>query len=146
MGIKIIATNKRAHYDYVIRQTYEAGLALVGSEVKALWAGKAQIAQAFVNIDARDEAWVHNMAIPHYEFANRHNHPEGRPRKLLLHKREILAIKGLCQREHLTIVVLKIYFKKSYVKVEIGLAKGKKKYDKRESIRDKEVRRRIRDV
>ncbi|MCY4644705.1 MAG: SsrA-binding protein SmpB [Bacteriovoracales bacterium] len=146
MGIKIIANNKRATYDYFVRETYEAGLSLRGSEVKGLWAGKAQISQAFVVIDGSNEAWAHNMGIPHYEFANRQNHPEMRPRKLLLHKKEILKIKERCQKEDLTIIVLKVYFKKSYVKMEIALAKGKKKHDKRQAMREKEGRQKIRDA
>ena len=144
MGIKIIAKNRRAHYDYFIHETYEAGLVLLGTEVKSLGAGKAQINEAFVTIDQPGEAWIHQMHIAHYEHGNRHNHPETRKRKLLLHKKEIAAIRDRVQRESLTIIALKVYFKRSHAKVEIGLAKGKKHFDKREAMKAKESDRQIR--
>ena len=143
MGIKIIAHNKKASFHYSIVEKYEAGLSLMGSEVKSLWKGKGQIHQAFVNIDSKGEAWIHNMNIAHYEFANRNNHEETRKRKLLLHRREIDKIKLRVQKEDLTIVPIKLYFKKSHIKVEIGLAKGKKKADKREDMKSRQAARHI---
>ena len=138
MSLKIIAKNKRAYYDYSVQETYEAGLCLLGTETKSLRLGKAQINEAFIYIDDHGEAWVSNMNIPHYEFGNIHNHQETRKRKLLLHKKEIIEIKNRQLKENLTIVPLKIYFKKSLAKLQIGLAKGKKKYDKRESLKKRQ--------
>ena len=143
MGIKIIAKNKRAIYDYSIHETYEAGLCLQGTEIKSLRIGGVQLTESFIAIDSWDEAWVYNMRIAHYPFGNRHNHPEVRKRKLLLHKKEIGQIKARSQRENLMIIPLKIYFKKSHAKLEIALARGKKKFDKREAIKERQAQRQI---
>ena len=144
MGIKIITKNKKAFYDYLISQTYEAGLVLKGTEIKSLRMGKAKIHEAYVNIDSKNEAWIYNMNIAHYEFGNRNNHEENRKRKLLLNKKEIKEIKDQIHQKGLSVIALKIYLKKSYGKIEIGLAKGKKKFDKREAIKTKDIERRLR--
>ena len=102
-----------------------------------------QIHDAFVVIDSQNEAWIYNMHIAHYKFGNRHNHQETRKRKLLLHKKEIKQIKDQIQKQALTVIALKLYFKKSYAKIEIGLAKGKNKFDKREAIKAREVKRQM---
>ena len=143
-SIKTIAKNKRAFYDYAILDTYEAGLCLMGTEVKGLRTGKTQLTEAFVMMSSRGEAWVHNMRIPHYQFGNRHNHPEMRKRKLLLHRKELEQIRERMQRENLNLIPLKIYFKRSHVKMEIALAKGKKQYDKRESLKAREAKKETR--
>ena len=146
MGIKIIIKNKRAFYDFFIHETYEAGLVLNGTEIKSLRMGKVQIYEAYVSIDSREEAWIYNMNIAHYEFANRHNHEENRKRKLLLHKKEIKEIKGQVHQKDLSVIALKVYLRKSCAKIEIGLAKGKKKFDKRETIKAKAVERQLRQI
>ena len=140
MGIKIIAKNKRAFYDYFIQEVYEAGLCLLGTEIKGLRTGGAQITESFITIDHKGEAWVYNMRIAHYQFGNQHNHQETRKRKLLLHKKEIEKIKARVQRENLSIIPLKIYLKNSHAKMEVGLAKGKKKFDKRETIKARDAK------
>lgn len=143
MSIQIIVKNKRAFYDYSIQETFEAGMVLLGTELKSLRSGKAQITEAFITIDNKQEAWVHNMNIAHYAFGNINNHKETRKRKLLLNKKEITTLKQRQLKENLTIIPLKIYFKKSLAKLEIGLAKGKKKYDKRESLKERQDRKQM---
>lgn len=144
MGIKIIAKNKRAHFDYQLLATFEAGLVLEGTEVKSLRAGKATIGEAYITIDKKGEAWAYNINIPHYEFGNINNHEERRKRKLLLHEKELEEIAHRTQAERLTIVPTKIYFKGSRVKLEIALGKGKKLHDKRQDAAKKTVERKLR--
>jgi SsrA-binding protein len=144
MGIKIIAKNKRASYDYFLEEKFEAGLSLVGTEVKSLRNGKVSIAEAYVRIDSKMEAWIYNMNIPHYDFGNRFNHEENRKRKLLLHKKEIEDIFHQMKAGAMSIVPTMIYFKKSHVKVEIALGKGKKLHDKRHDKAKKDVERKLR--
>lgn len=144
MGIKIIAKNKRAHFDYILLQKIEAGLVLTGTEVKSLRLGKASIREAFVQIDQSEEAWIHQMSIPPYDFGNRSNHQEKRKRKLLLSKKEIQKIHHELQTKGLTLIPTMLYFKKSLVKVEIALGKGKKLFDKRQSEAKKAVEKRLR--
>ena len=139
-GIKLIANNKKAYHDYFIEETYEAGIELVGTEVKSLRMGKCSIKESFVGIDD-GEVFVHRMNISPYEKGNIFNKDPLRTRKLLLHKYEINKLIGKQQQKGNTIVPLKVYFKDSRVKVEIGLAKGKKLYDKREDIAKKDVKR-----
>ena len=139
-SLKTIAQNKKAHHDYFIEETYEAGIELVGTEVKSLRMGKCSIKESFVGIDD-GEVFVHRMNISPYEKGNIFNKDPLRTRKLLLHKYEINKLIGKQQQKGYTIVPLKVYFKDSRVKVEIGLAKGKKLYDKREDIAKKDVKR-----
>lgn len=144
MGIKIIAKNKRASYDYHLEQKFEAGIELKGTEVKSLRSGKVTIAEAHIAVDRDGEIWAHNIKIPAYEFGNINNHEEARKRKLLLHRQEIDEIAHRAQAERLTIVPTIIYFKGSKVKIEIALAKGKKLYDKRHDQAKKDVERKLR--
>ena len=130
-GIKLIANNKKAYYDYFIEDTYEAGISLHGTEVKSLRMGRCSVKELF----------VYQMNISPYEKGNIFNKDPLRVRKLLLHKYEIRKILGQAAQKGYTIVPLKVYFKDSLVKVEIGLARGKKLYDKRDSIAKKEQRR-----
>ena len=142
-GVKIIAKNKRAFYDFAIEKKIEAGLELVGTEVKSLRTGKANIAESFATIDKNDEAWLQNLNIPHYEFGNRNNHLETRRRKLLLHKKEIQQLSHAIKAKGLTLIPLSLYFKGSLVKMEIGLGKGKKLFDKRQDQAKKDVQRKL---
>lgn len=144
MGVKIITKNKRASYDYFLHEKYEAGLSLTGTEVKSLRNGKASIGEAYVTLDKKGEVWVYNMLIPQYEFGNITNHQENRKRKLLLHRDEIAKISLSQKQNGYTIVPTSLYFKKSRVKLEFALAKGKKNYDKRESKAKQEVAKKIR--
>lgn len=143
MGIKIIARNKRAGYDYFLLEKFEAGLILKGTEVKSLREGKASLANAHITIDQANEAWAHNISIPPYEHGNMNNHQENRKRKLLLHRKELLLIQHRIKAGGMAIIPLALYFKKSHVKLEIALAKGKKKYDKRQVQAQKEVKRKL---
>lgn len=144
MGIKIIAKNKRATYDYQLLETYEAGIVLEGTEVKSLREGKGTIGEAYIAVDKKGEAWAHNINIPHYEFGNINNHEERRKRKLLLHTQELEEIAHRAQAERLTIIPIKIYFKGAKVKLEIALGKGKKLHDKRQDAAKKTVERKLR--
>ncbi len=133
--LKIIADNRKARYNYQIGETFEAGMVLTGSEVKSMRAGKASIAEAYAA--ARDgELWLYNSNVPEYKQAGRFNHLPKRPRKLLLHRRQINKLIGAVEREGMTLVPLKLYFNdKGRVKIEIALARGKKLHDKRETER-----------
>jgi SsrA-binding protein len=133
--LKIVADNRKARFNYAIGEVFEAGVALTGTEVKSLRDGKATIAEAYAA--SRDgELWLYNANIPEYLQANRFNHAPKRPRKLLLHRRQINKLVGAVEREGMTLVPLKLYFnEKGRAKVEIALARGKKLHDKRESER-----------
>jgi SsrA-binding protein len=132
---KVVADNRRARFNYEIGETFEAGIVLTGSEVKSLRAGKATIAEAYA--DARNgEIWLINCNIPEYQQAGRFNHAPKRPRKLLLHQRQIDRLAGAVDREGMTVVPLKLYFnEKGRAKVEVALARGKKLHDKRETLK-----------
>ena len=132
-----IVTNAKARRDYHILETYEAGIALKGTEVKALRAGKAQIADAFARIE-NDQAWLYNAHIDEYSFGNRENHQPKAPRKLLLHKAEIRKLFGLASVKGNALVPLSMYWKGGRVKVAIGVGKGKLQFDKREDIKKRE--------
>lgn len=144
MGIKVITKNKRAGYDFFLEDKFEAGAVLQGTEVKSLRAGKCMMTDAYCTVDKNNEAWIYNLTIPQYEFGNRQNHNETRKRKLLLHSKEIENISKSMQTKGLTLIPTMIYFKGSKVKIEIALAKGKKLFDKRESKKEKEVARKLR--
>lgn len=137
---KIIANNKKAFYDYFIEDKYEAGIELVGTEVKSLRMGKCSIKEAFVRIQ-KGEVFIYGMHISPYEKGNIFNRDPLRARKLLLHRYEIRKIEGQIAQKGYTLVPLNIYLKGSLMKVEIGLAKGKKQYDKRQDIAKKDQRR-----
>jgi SsrA-binding protein len=130
---KIVADNRRARFNYEIGETFEAGIALTGTEVKSLRVGKATIAESYADTKG-EELWLVNSNIPEYLQGGRYNHAPKRPRKLLLHKRQIHKLAGAVEREGMTIVPLKLYFnEKGRAKVELALAKGKKLHDKRET-------------
>lgn len=139
-GMKLIANNKKAYHDYFILETYEAGIALYGTEVKSLRMGKCSIKEAFIRVE-NEEVYVYGMHISPYEKGNIFNKDPLRVRKLLLHKSEIRKLLGKTKEKGMTLVPLKVYFKDSLVKVEIGLAKGKKLYDKRQDIAKKDQQR-----
>ncbi len=140
MAKKLIANNKKAYHDYFIDEKYEAGISLAGTEVKSLRMGRCSIKEAFIRIE-HDEVFVYNMHISPYEKGNIFNKDPLRVRKLLLHRQEIRKIQGHITQKGYTIVPLSVYFSGSLVKVEIGLAKGKKLYDKRQDIAKKDQRR-----
>ncbi len=139
-NVKLIANNKKAYHDYFIEEKYEAGVCLHGTEVKSLRMGKCSIKEAYVRIE-KGEMFVYGMHIAPYEKGNIFNRDPLRPKKLLLHKREILKLEQGIQAKGYTLVPLQVYFKDSRAKVEIGLAKGKKLYDKRQDIAKKDARR-----
>ena len=139
-GSRLIANNKKAYHDYFIEETYEAGIALHGTEVKSLRMGKCSIKESFVRIE-NEEVYIYGMHISPYEKGNIFNRDPLRVKKLLLHKSEIRKMKGKIAEKGYTLVPLKVYFNRSLVNVEIGLAKGKKLYDKRQDIAKKDQRR-----
>ncbi|MFD5711379.1 SsrA-binding protein SmpB [Streptomyces pharetrae] len=139
-GRKLIAQNKKARHDYLIIDTYEAGLVLTGTEVKSLRQGRASLVDGFVQLDGH-EAWLHNVHVPEYSQGTWTNHSARRKRKLLLHREEIDKLESKSQETGHTIVPLSLYFKDGRAKVEIALAKGKKEYDKRQTLREKQDRR-----
>ncbi|MGW5233636.1 SsrA-binding protein SmpB [Streptomyces nodosus] len=139
-GRKLIAQNKKARHDYHILDTYEAGLVLMGTEVKSLRQGRASLVDGFVQLDGH-EAWLHNVHVPEYSQGTWTNHSARRKRKLLLHRDEIDKLESKSQETGHTIVPLALYFKDGRAKVEIALAKGKKEYDKRQTLREKQDRR-----
>jgi SsrA-binding protein len=141
-GIKVVATNKSAYHNYNIIETYEAGLVLQGSEVKSIREGQVNLKDSFVRID-NGEAFVYNMYIAPYKPANKLQHDPYRKRKLLLHKREILKLMGKVQEKGYTIVPTKLYFKNGKAKLEIALAKGKAKYEKRQAIKERDLKREL---
>lgn len=139
-SVKLIANNKKAYHDYFIQEKYEAGISLHGTEIKSLRMGRCSVKESFVRIE-NGEVYIYNMHISPYEKGNIFNKDPLRVKKLLLHKYEINKLSGKMAEKGYTIVPLQIYFKGSFVKVEIGLAKGKKLYDKRQDIIKKDQRR-----
>ena len=137
-----VASNRRARHKYEVLERFEAGIELRGSEVKSLRDGKAQIAEAYAAIDD-GEVWLRNAHIPPYEPASMENHEPERPRKLLLHKREIDRLLGQTQKKGQTLVPLRIYFKGRRAKVEIALARGKEQHDRRRELRDRDQQREV---
>ena len=139
-GRKLITVNRRARHDYAITDTYEAGLVLTGTEVKSLRAGKANLTDAYAEV--RDgEVWLVNAHIPEYDQGTWTNHEPRRTRKLLLHAQEISRLIGKTKQSGLTLVPMQMYFKGGKAKVEIGLGKGKKAYDKRQDIAERQAKR-----
>lgn len=139
-GVKIIATNKKAKHDYFIDDTYEAGIVLCGTEVKSVRMAKANIKDSYVQVKT-GEAFLYNMHISPYEKGNIFNVDPVRTRKLLLHKKEISKLMGLTTQKGYTLIPLSIYLKRGKVKIELGLARGKKLYDKRADLKEKAIRR-----
>lgn len=142
MGEKLICNNKKAYHDYFIEEKYEAGMVLTGTEVKSLRIGKANLNDAFVQIKT-GEAFLNNLHISPYDFGNRENHDPDRLRKLLMHKKEIVKLFSKIREQGYTIIPLRLYFKNGMVKAELGLAKGKKLYDKREDLKKKDHKREV---
>jgi SsrA-binding protein len=141
-GRKAIARNRRAYHDYFIEDTYEAGLVLTGTEVKSLRAGRASLADGFAQI-TDGEIWLHNVHIPEYVQGTWTNHTPRRIRKLLLHRKEIDRLAAKVSEQGLTLVPLSLYFKDGNVKVELGLARGKRTYDKRQDLARRDAAREI---
>ncbi len=138
---RFVAENRKARYNYEIIETFEAGIALQGSEVKSLREGKANIAESYASAE-RGEIYLINSSIQEYRQANRFNHDERRPRKLLMHKREIARLIGAIEREGMTLVPLKLYFNdRGIAKVQLALARGKKMHDKRETEKQRDWQR-----
>lgn len=132
-NIKIVATNRKAKFEYFLLETLEAGISLQGSEIKSIRAGRISLSEAFVQIDG-EQAWLTDAHIAPYEQANRFNHDPVRPRRLLLHKKEIRKLWDSIRQKGMTVIPTKVYLKDGRAKVEIALARGKKAYDKRETI------------
>lgn len=141
-GRKVIAQNRRARHDYAILDTYEAGVALMGTEVKSLRLGRASLADAFATIDD-GEVWLRGLHIPEYTHGSWTNHEPRRTRKLLLHRREIETLIGKTREGGLTLVPLALYFNEGKVKCEVALAKGKKSYDKRQDLAKRDADREV---
>ncbi len=145
MADKIIVSNRKARFNYTILESFEAGIALKGTEVKSLRAGQGSLADSFARVEG-NEIFLYNMHIPPYEFGNIQNVDPIRPRKLLLHKNQIRRLIGEAAAKRLALIPLKLYFKRGIAKVELALAKGKKLYDKREVIRRRETERELRRI
>ncbi|MFP4078246.1 MAG: SsrA-binding protein SmpB [Candidatus Izemoplasmataceae bacterium] len=139
--MSVIARNKKATHDYFILETYEAGIVLTGTEIKSIRAGKVNLKDAYIRTTKSNEAYIINMHIAKFKQGNRFNHEETRERKLLLHKHEILKLRQKAMQEAATIVPIKLYILKGKAKLEIALAKGKKKYDKRRDLKEKAMKR-----
>lgn len=137
-GIKVLADNRKAYHNYHMLEKYEAGIELFGTEVKSLRQGNFSLGDSYAQVK-QGEMWLVNMHISHYEEGNRFNKEPLRDRKLLMHKREIMRLYGQVKQEGLTLVPTKVYLKDSLVKVEIALAKGKRDYDKRRSIMERDM-------
>ncbi|UOY91045.1 SsrA-binding protein SmpB [Ectobacillus sp. JY-23] len=139
---KVVAQNKKAYHDYFIEETYEAGMVLQGTEIKSIRAGRVNLKDAYARIQ-NGEIWIFGMHVSPYEQGNRYNHDPLRTRKLLLHRKEILKLIGYTKETGYTIVPLRIYLQNGFAKMQIGVAKGKKNYDKREDLKKKEAKRDI---
>lgn len=137
---KVLAVNKKANYDFAIEETIEAGIVLQGTEIKSIRNGKVQLRDAFVLI-RNNEAWISNMHISPYEQGNQFNHDPVRSRKLLMHKKQISTLIGQTKEKGTAIVPLKMYIKDGFAKVLVGVGKGKKLYDKRHDLKEKEAKR-----
>ena len=142
MGIKVVATNRKARHQYHFHDTYEAGLVLVGSEIKSIRAGRVSLQEGFVLFDG-GEAWLVNVHIAQYDPASHQNHEPRRRRKLLLHRREIDRLQSRSQEKGYTVVPTQLYLKDGRAKVEIALARGKRQYDKRQTIAERESQRQM---
>lgn len=142
MAERDIAVNRRARHNYHIEETVEGGLVLTGTEVKALRAGRASLQEAFARVE-RGEVWLYHMHIPPYEAGNIFNHDPLRTRKVLLHQREVSRLLGKAQQKGYTLIPMRLYFKRGFAKVELAVARGKREYDKRETIARREAQREI---
>ncbi len=141
-GVRTVATNRRARHEFWIEETHEAGIALTGTEVKSLRDGRANLSDAFARVEG-GEVWLHHLHISPYAQGNIRNHDPLRTRKLLLHQREILRLEAQAARKGYTLIPLRIYFKRGVAKVELGVARGRHIYDKRERIAERDAERRM---
>lgn len=142
-GIKVVSTNRKAGFEYFLLEHFEAGLALQGSEIKSVRAGQISLAESYVQVDGR-EAWLMQSHIAPYDPASRFNHDPRRPRRLLLHKKEIREMWEAVRQKGVTIVPVRVYLKDGRAKIDVAIAKGKKLYDKRESIAERDAEREAR--
>ncbi len=142
-GIKVVATNRKARFEYFLLKHYEAGIALQGSEIKSVRAGQISLAEAFIQVDGQN-AWLIEAHIAIYNPASRFNHDPKRPRRLLLHRKEIIDMWNEVRSKGVTIIPVQVYLKDGRAKLEIAVAKGKKLYDKRAAIADRDMEREIR--
>ncbi|HHV65788.1 MAG TPA: SsrA-binding protein SmpB [Peptococcaceae bacterium] len=140
--IKVIAENRKARHDYFVEEKYEAGIILTGTEIKSIRAGRVNLKDSYAEI-VNGEVWLNQMHISPYEQGNRFNHDPLRKRKLLLHRSEIAKLHGKVQQQGMTLIPLKIYLKQGLAKIELGLCKGKKSYDKREEIAKRDAKRQM---
>jgi SsrA-binding protein len=140
MDIKVVATNRKATHEYFLSERIEAGIALMGSEIKSIRAGRISLAEAYVQIDGQ-EAWLIDAHIAPYEHSSAFNHEPRRPRKLLLHRSEIRSLWNDVRKKGVTVIPTRVYLKRGLAKVEIAVAKGKKQYDKRQEIARRDVER-----
>ena len=140
MAIKTISANRQAYHDYHILEKFEAGISLTGTEIKSIRAGQVNLRESYAKMEGR-QIWLHNFHIARYDPGNRFNHDPLRPRRLLLHKDEIRKLKQEVEQKGLTLVPVQLYIKDRHAKIEIALARGKKQYDKRESIAKKDMER-----
>lgn len=141
-GIKTVATNRKAYHDYTIEDKFEAGIVLIGSEIKSIRAGRVNLRDGYATIE-NGEVWMFNVHIAQYDPASRYGHEPLRRRKLLLHRRQIARLANRMQEKGYTLVPLRIYLKNNLAKVELGLARGKRQYDKREAIAKRDDERRV---
>lgn len=141
-GIKVLAVNKKARFNYSIQESFECGLALLGTEVKSIKDGRFSFADSYAQID-RDELWLIALHITPYPFGNRINHDPLRRRKLLVHRKEVKRLKRVTEERGLTLVPLRFYLKRGLVKCELGIARGKKLFDKRDDIRKRDQKREL---
>ena len=142
MDVKVVATNRKASHEYFLLERYEAGMVLQGSEIKSIRAGQISLAEAYVNIDGR-EAWLMDAHIAPYEQAGIFNHEPRRPRKLLMHRKQITELWNMVRQKGVTVIPLRVYLKRGRAKVEIAVAKGKKLYDKRQDIAKRDIQREL---
>ena len=142
MNVKVLATNRKARHDYFLLDTYEAGIALLGSEIKSIRAGQISIKEAYVRVEG-GEAWLVEAHVAPYNHANRNNHEPRRPRKLLLHKKEIQRMQDGVRKKGVTIIPTRVYLKNGRAKVEIADARGKQNFDKRQAIAERDAQREI---
>lgn len=142
-GIKILAKNRKAFHNYEFEDRFEAGIVLVGSEVKSIRDGRVNIGEGYAQFDEHGELYLHGAHVAEYPWANRFNHEPTRPRKLLLHKRELGRLSHLMDRSGYALVPLKLYLKKGRIKLELGLGKGKRQYDKRHTLKKQDAQREI---
>jgi SsrA-binding protein len=143
-GIKVVSTNRKAYHDYTIEDTLEAGLVLIGSEIKSVRAGRVNLRDSYATIDEDGEVWLHGTHIAPYDPASRFGHEPRRTRKLLLHKRQIARLTSRVQEKGYTLIALRMYLRNNLAKVELALARGKRQYDKRAAIAKREDERRVR--